>query len=84
MLFRLVRRRRRLPTPAGRARYITYKEEARALVRAKLAEFNVHYRYPLKKLFIKNLRSRWGSCSSKGNLNFNYRIVLLPPHLQNI
>ncbi|MBQ8597165.1 MAG: M48 family metallopeptidase, partial [Lachnospiraceae bacterium] len=27
---------------------------------------------------IKDQKSRWGSCSSKGNLNFNWRIVMAP------
>lgn len=59
-----------------------YKEDARALVHAQLARWNQHYNLPLRKVFIKNSRSRWGSCSSIGNLNFNYRIAFLPPHLQ--
>lgn len=27
---------------------------------------------------IKNHRSRWGSCSSKGNINYNWRLALAP------
>lgn len=32
---------------------------------------------PLQKVRIKEQRSRWGSCSSKGNINLNARILML-------
>ncbi len=64
-----------------RAHYLAHKEAARAQVRARLAQFNQYYGYSLRKVFIKNLRSRWGSCSERGNLNFNYKIIFLPPEV---
>lgn len=61
--------------------YIQHKEQARMAVYARLAHFNAHYGHTLKRVFIKNSKSRWGSCSSAGNLNFNYKLLFLPPEV---
>ena len=62
-----------------RAEYLELKERARALVYNRLEKFNKFYDFNYKGVAIRNQKTRWGSCSSKGNLNFNYKIVLLPP-----
>ncbi|HID0886867.1 TPA: M48 family metallopeptidase, partial [Clostridium botulinum] len=31
-----------------------------------------------KNIVIKNQKTLWGSCSSKGNINYNYKIVMAP------
>ncbi len=33
------------------------------------------------RITIRNQRSKWGSCSSKGNLNFNCMLMLAPPEV---
>ncbi|MEM6630428.1 MAG: SprT family zinc-dependent metalloprotease [Bacteroidota bacterium] len=35
----------------------------------------------VNKIFIKDQRSKWGSCSGKRNINLNWHLILLPPPL---
>lgn len=80
MFFKLRIRRRRRP-PLAPARYLALKEHARTFVRDRIALLNAPYGFRFNRIAIRNTRSRWGSCSKKGNLNFNYKIVLLPERL---
>lgn len=35
----------------------------------------------INKVYVKNQRTRWASCSSNHNLNFNLMLIALPKHL---
>ncbi len=59
--------------------FAEHKEKALALVQNRIEYFNNIYGFKYHKISIKNQRTLWGSCSRKGNLNFNYKIALLPP-----
>lgn len=57
------------------------REQARIFVENKISHFNKFYRFEINRVAIKNTSTRWGSCSSKKNLNFNYKIIFLKPEL---
>ena len=59
------------------------KDRALDLIRSRIEHFNLVYRLSWKRIAIRNQKTRWGSCSKRGNLNFNYKIALLPPHLSD-
>ena len=61
-----------------RREYLKYKNRARELVKERLKYFNQFYGFEYHRIAIKKQRTRWGSCSKKGNLNFNYKIALIP------
>lgn len=82
-LFRFFRRRRTSRPATGVRAYRERKEEARALVHARLAHWKAVFPFEYGQVRIKNQRRAWGSCSSKKNLNFNWRLVTLPLDLSD-
>lgn len=55
-----------------------YRRHARTVFAERLALWNAHYGFPYGRVAIKEQKSRWGSCSRQGNLNFNWRLLLAP------
>lgn len=78
--FRKIKRRVRRNSKNNK-RYLELKETTLNLAITRLEYWNLHYKLSYGRVSVKNHVSRWGSCSSKGNLNFNYRIAELPPKL---
>ena len=74
----------RRESPLGtwsREAYLEHKEAARKIAHERAAHFAKAYGVSYGRIAIRNQHSRWGSCSAEGNLNFNYKIALLPQHL---
>lgn len=55
-----------------------YRREAKLLLQEKAEEFAKLLNVSFTAIYIKDQKSCWGSCSGKGNLNFNWRIVMAP------
>lgn len=60
-----------------------YREEARQLLERKTAFWAEKMAVTYGRIAIRQQATRWGSCSARGNLNFNWTIVLLPEPLQD-
>ena len=54
-------------------------EEARSRSQryAKILDRNIN------RITVKDTKSRWGSCSSNGNLSFSWRLIFAPDHVLN-
>lgn len=58
-------------------------DEFRALVNASIADRAEEMGVSFGRCAIRMQKTRWGSCSSAGNLNMNLKIYALPPHLMD-
>jgi predicted metal-dependent hydrolase len=74
-----------LPRPllsrGARKDFLEQKDLARELVRRRIEHFNKDKTFSFNKISIRNQKTRWGSCSRNGNLNFNYKLFSLPEKL---
>jgi predicted metal-dependent hydrolase len=66
---------------SGRRDYVAHKETARAFVTERVAYWNQFYNHEYGRIAIKDTKRAWGSCSTKGNLNFSYTLAFIPLEL---
>ncbi|MBS3755284.1 MAG: DUF45 domain-containing protein [Desulfobacterales bacterium] len=64
------------------AGYIS-RAAAKGLIIGRLEELARAHGIAYNRVFIRNQKTRWGSCSSGKNLSLNYKIVLLPRELMD-
>ena len=58
-------------------------EEARRELPARTAYFAPLVGVSFGRITIRRQRSRWGSCSARGNLSFNCLLMLAPPEVRD-
>ncbi len=58
-----------------------YKENAKEIISARVHELHTHSKKAIKSVRIKDMKTRWGSCSSMGGLNFSWRLIMAPPEV---
>ncbi len=59
----------------------TLARQAVQVIPERVAYFAPKVGVTFGKITIRNQRTRWGSCSSQGNLNFNCLLMLAPPQV---
>ena len=57
------------------------RREARKDLAAAVSRHSASLNLSVRSISLKDTRSRWGSCSSRGSLNFSWRLIFAPPHV---
>jgi predicted metal-dependent hydrolase len=64
------------------AHFVQYKPAARAVLVPQIHEWSTRLGVMPSRVVIKKVSSRWGSCSSRGVVSLNYKLLFLPHELQ--
>ena len=57
------------------------KQEAAAVLNERVKAVGQRMGLQANRIYVRNLRCRWGSCWPGGSLSFNYRLVMAPPRI---
>jgi len=59
------------------------RKTGRQILVQRLNELSKEHQLPYNRVFVKNQKTRWGSCSEKKNINLNINLVRLPEDLMD-
>lgn len=74
-----MKRQEKREMPEAEKKY--YRNLAREVLGARTGYYARKMGVTYGRISIREQKTRWGSCSSAGNLNFNWKLVLMPPEL---
>ncbi len=57
------------------------REQATEQIRKVLKEEAAAIGVKLKRVAVREQKTKWGSCTADGNLSFNWRLILFPPRI---
>lgn len=63
--------------------YHRYQKAALELAQQKVIEWNQELQLDFNAVRVRRMKTRWGSCTAKRNLHFNYKILFLPEDVQD-
>ena len=72
-----------LPIKSGKKHYAENRREAKNLIERRTRELGQNLGYTYGRISIRNQKTRWGSCSKRGSLSFNYKIAFLPESVRD-
>lgn len=58
-----------------------YRKRARQQLESRAAYFAGIMGVTYNRIAIRAAKTRWGSCSAQGNLNFHWKLILMPPEI---
>lgn len=63
--------------------YKDYLKSAATILNEKVQYYSKIIGVSYNHVTIRNQKTRWGSCSSKGNINLNWKLILMPDEIQD-